>query len=100
MDKGGDMAAHEMKGQLGPYSMAREASGTSWQPEATPMEMLHTMRGDWSLMLHGYANLVHDRQTGPRGNDKTFGESMLMAMATRLLGPGTLGCAAGSRSTR
>ena len=27
-----------MKSALGPYSMAREGSGTSWQPEATPME--------------------------------------------------------------
>ncbi len=91
MGKGDAMATHDMKGQLGPYAMSREASGTSWQPEATPMEMLQTTRGDWSLMLHGYASLVADRQTGPRGDRETFGESMLMAMATRPLGAGTLG---------
>lgn len=91
MDKSSDMATHEMKGQLGPYAMSREASGTSWQPESTPMEMLHMMHSDWSLMLHGYANGVYDRQTGPRGAGKTFGQSMLMAMASRPLGAGTLG---------
>ena len=56
----------------GAYAMARESSGTSWQPEATPMDMLHARRGDWSLMLHGFANLVVDRQSGPRGDRKTF----------------------------
>jgi hypothetical protein len=91
MGKGDDMSMHDMKGQLGSYPMSREASGTSWQPEATPMEMLQTTRGDWSLMLHGYANGVYDRQTGPRGDAKVFSESMLMAMANRPLGPGTLG---------
>lgn len=91
MDQGSDMATHEMQGQLGPYAMSREASGTSWQPEATSMEMLHTMRGDWSLMLHGYANAVYERQTGPRGAGEAFSQSMLMVMATRALGPGTLG---------
>jgi len=80
-----------MRGQFGSYPMARESSGTSWQPEATPMEMLHTMGDNGSLMLHGYANVVADRQTGPRGAGKTFSESMLMAMAVRPLGPGTVG---------
>jgi hypothetical protein len=70
--------------------MARESSGTSWQPEATPMDMLHARRGDWTLMLHGFANLVVDRQSGPRGDRKTFGESMLMAAASRPLGAGAL----------
>ena len=30
-----------MKSALGPYPMTREGSGTSWQPDATPMEGLH-----------------------------------------------------------
>ena len=85
------MPMDAMGGQLGPYPMSREASGTSWQPEATPMEMLSTRAGDWSLMLHGFANLVYDRQTGPRGDHKTFGQTMLMGMAHRSLGDGTLG---------
>jgi hypothetical protein len=29
----------------------RDASGTSWQPESTPMFMWHWMTGGWSLAL-------------------------------------------------
>ena len=49
---------HKMPGFYGPYSMKREASGTSWQPEATPMGGLHIMQGDWMFMIHGSADLV------------------------------------------
>jgi hypothetical protein len=30
------MRGMQMKGQFGPYSMQREASGTAWQPDSTP----------------------------------------------------------------
>ncbi|QJD99154.1 LPS-assembly protein LptD [Massilia forsythiae] len=80
-----------MSGMLGPYPMAREASGTSWQPDATPMDGIHAMHGDWMTMVHGYANLVYDHQGGPRGDKQAFTESMFMAMAQRPLGDGTLG---------
>jgi hypothetical protein len=80
-----------MTGTLGAYPMTREASGTAWQPDSTPMEGLHQMSGDWTLMLHGYANAIYDDQQGPRGDSKVFGESMLMAMGRRSLGAGTLG---------
>jgi hypothetical protein len=82
---------HEMPGMLGSYPMTREASGTAWQPESSPHSGLHTMRGDWMLMAHGFANLVYDDQHGPRGDHKLFSQSMLMGMATRPLGPGRLG---------
>ena len=42
-------------------------------------------------MAHGYVNLIHDKQTGPRGDDKTFSQSMLMLMGQRPTGPGRLG---------
>jgi hypothetical protein len=83
-----DMA---MPGMLGPYGMSREASGTAWQPESTPHMGVHTMSNGWHLMTHGFANLVYDRQAGPRGDTKTFSENMLMGMATRELGAGRLG---------
>ena len=51
---------------------------------------LHIMSGDWTLMAHGILNLVYDHQSGPRGNDKTFASGMLMGMARRPLGNGTL----------
>jgi hypothetical protein len=87
MDMGG-MAM--MAGQLGGYSMMRDASGTSWQPDSTPMEGLEWKAGGWTGMIHGYANLVYDHQGGPRGDTKTFSESMVMVMAQHSLGPGAL----------
>jgi len=83
--------AHAMKSPLGPYSMTRDGSGTSWQPDATPMMGLHLKRGDWSVMTHGFVNVVYDRQSGPRGDDKAFTQSMAMLMGHRPVGPGTLG---------
>ena len=80
----------DMGGALGAVPMHREASGTSWQPDATPMEGLHLMRGPWTLMIHGWANLVYDRQGGPRGGEKVFSNSMGMLRAQRDLGPGRL----------
>ncbi len=85
------MRRHEMAGMYGPYTMTREASGSSWQPDRTPMEGVHGMRGAWMTMLHGYANAIYDHQGGPRGASKTFAGSMLMGMAQRPLGDGTLG---------
>jgi hypothetical protein len=86
--EGMDMAGHEMPGMLGRYKMSREASGTAWQPESAPHAGLHTMRGDWHLMAHGFVDLIYDDQDGPRGDEKLFSESMLMGMAVRPLGPG------------
>ena len=86
-------ATHDMAmtSAFGPYSMSREGSGTSWQPDATPMGGWHRMQGEWSVMAHGFINAIHDRQTGPRGADKSFAESMAILMGNRPLGPGTLG---------
>jgi hypothetical protein len=80
-----------MHSALGPYAMTRDGSGTSWQPDATPMGGKHLMEGDWMLMAHGLVNAVYDQQTGPRGDTKSFTESMFMLMGNRSLGPGTLG---------
>lgn len=82
MDMGhaGHMA---MKGAFGPYPGTREASGTSWQPDASTHEGLHIMAGGWSLMAHGFLNLVYTAQSGPRGADKGFVAGHLMGMAAR-----------------
>jgi hypothetical protein len=89
--EGMDHGMHAMRGMLGSYSMSREASGTAWQPESTPHVGVHTTWNGWELMTHGFANLVYDRQRGPRGDNKVFSENMLMGMASRDLGPGRLG---------
>ncbi len=85
--------AHDMTmtSAFGPYAMSRDGSGTSWQPDATPMEGVPWMQRDWSLMAHGFFNAIQDRQAGPRGDRKTFTESMAMLMGNRPVGPGTLG---------
>ena len=80
-----------MLGFYGQYAMSREASGTSWQPEATPDSGMHATMGDWATMWHGYVNLTHNHQGGPRGADQTFSQSMLMGMGQRSLGDGTIG---------
>jgi hypothetical protein len=93
MDMKGDMSGmgdSMMAGATGGYSMMRDASGTAWQPESTPMEGWNGTLADWLTMLHGYVTGVYDHQGGPRGGEKTFSESMLMGMAQRKLGPGTL----------
>ena len=48
------------------------------------------MQGDWTLMAHGVLNLVYDHQSGRRGDDKAFASGMLMGMARRPVGNGTL----------
>jgi hypothetical protein len=88
---GMDMGDMPMTGLYGPYPMSREASGTAWQPDAARREGVHLMTGSWMVMLHGYADVVYDDQGGPRGDTKAYGDNMGMAMASRALGPGTLG---------
>src|SRR5262249_20824081 len=88
---GMDMGEMPMSGMYGPYAMTREASGTSWQPEAAQHEGIHMMTGPWMLMLHGFADGVYDNQGGARGDTKGFSNNRVMAMAHRSLGPGSLG---------
>jgi hypothetical protein len=87
-------APHEghmsLGGALGPYPMNREASGTAWQPDTSHHTSLMRPAGDWTLMGHGMLTLVYDDQGGRRGDDKLFVPGMLMGMARRPLGNGTV----------
>ncbi len=87
---GAPAEAHAMTGALGPYPAQREASGTAWQPDSASHGGVHLMTGDWMLMGHASLNLVHSWQEGPRGDSKTFLAGMVMGMARREAGPGTL----------
>jgi len=75
-----------MSAALGDYAINREASGTSWQPDASPHAGLHLMQGPWMVMVHATIDGVYDWQQGPRGGDKAFVSGMLMAMAKREVG--------------
>ena len=80
-----------MPALLGGHLMSREASGTAWQPEATPHAGLHALSRSWSMMAHGRLDLVFDAQGGSRGDRDVFSSNMMMGWATRPAGPGRLG---------
>jgi hypothetical protein len=80
-----------MAALYGPYDMTRESSGTSWQPDSSPMGGVHFMRDPWMFMVEGFANLIYDEQGGARGAVKTFSTSMFMVMGRRELAHGALG---------
>jgi hypothetical protein len=87
-----EAATHAMRAWYGPYPISRESSGTAWQPDSAAHPGVHAQLGDWSLMTHGYAQFIYDRQGGPRGDSKGFVNSMLMVMGNRAVGEnGTFG---------
>ena len=45
----------------------RMGSGTSWLPDAAPMQAIHVPLGAWTAMAHGAVSLLLDAQGGPRG---------------------------------
>jgi hypothetical protein len=83
MDMSGDAAMDMNKAALGAYPMTREASGTSWQPDAAPSAGIMQMTHDWMVMLQGRAAGILDSQSGPRGGSMGYESAMAMAMATR-----------------
>jgi hypothetical protein len=89
-DCGSKHSAVVWGGALAPSPMNREASGTSWQPDASGHSGLMHHSCGWSWMAHGVLNLVYDHQSGPRGDDKAFVSGMLMGMVRRPLGDGVL----------
>lgn len=61
----------------------RDGSGTSWLPDASPMQGVMRQAGPWTLMLHGNAIVEDIKTTGDRG-DRQFGSvNWIMAMAQR-----------------
>lgn len=91
MNMGNMSMSMPMHGMYGLYPMSREDSGTSWQPQSTPMNMLMFASGKNSYMFQGYANGIYDNQGDKRGSELTFSTSMLMFMAQREADIGTFG---------
>ena len=84
MGHGKPGGGHEaMRGAFGNYPMAREASGTAWQPDTSKHGGPMLQSGDWTLMAHGNLDLIGSWQGGPRGDDKVFVAGMLMGTAKR-----------------
>lgn len=91
MGKGMQQMMANMKPQSFIQQILRHGtSGTSAEPNSTPLPMIMSMRGPWMLMFHGNAFVNDTQQTGPRGADKLFSTNWLMPMAMRQLGPGQL----------
>ena len=65
--------------------MTRNASGTSWQPDATPMRGVHFSAGGWTFMVHGAASVGFDDQLGDRGGNRFMSTNWLMGMAAHEL---------------
>ena len=85
-----DMGA--MMGRLGPWSMQKEGSGTSWLPESSPMFMkMLPKAGKYDLNTMGFITFNQNDAGGLRGDDRFFSSSMLMLMGRRETGGGVLG---------
>jgi len=68
----------------------RNGSGTSWLPDASPMQGLMTRRGEWSLMLHANAFVHYIKAGGDRGDDQFGSINWIMGMAQRSAAGGQL----------
>ena len=89
--KGVDMSMGMMRGTLGPWSMAREGSGTSWLPDASPMFMKDLGKsGRYSLAYMGdfSLNYTDANVSDGRGPHEFYSNSMPMLMVRRGLANG------------
>lgn len=71
--------------RVGPLGIphTREASGTSWLPDFSPMYAFHWRAGRWDLMLHGNAFLYYVDEGSDRGDEDVGSINWVMAMARR-----------------
>jgi hypothetical protein len=61
---------------------SRNASGTAWQPDASPMHARHFTAADWTVMLHGNVFLQYiDDEANGRGDRELGSVNWLMLMA-------------------
>ena len=68
----------------------RDRSGTSWLPDASPMQGHMWHRGSWMLMLHGNAFVQYIETGGDRGDGQFGSINWVMGMAQREMGGGQL----------
>jgi len=69
-------------------SLPRDGSGTSWQPDSTPMYAFHASRGGWQLMVHENLFVQYLHESGERGADQGGSINWFMGMAQRPVGRG------------
>lgn len=66
----------------------RDASGTAWQPESTPMFMWHAKSNGWMFGLHTNSFVGYDNKAGARGDDQFLSINWIMGMARHPVGTG------------
>lgn len=88
----GQMEGMNMGDSLNPSEalLMNEASGTSVNPESTPMPMIMKNWGNWNNMFMGTAFLNDTQQSGPRGADKLYSPNWFMYMLEHKVGNGSL----------
>lgn len=69
----------------------REASGTAWLPDETPMYAFHGTTGRWELMLHGSIAVQYMDEGGDRGDEQFGSTNWIMGMAHGAIAGGVLG---------
>jgi hypothetical protein len=91
MSRNGAMPMHSMESRTFLEEILHHAtSGTSAEPNSTPMPMMMTKHGPWMLMFHANVFITDEQQSSPRGSDKFFSTNWFMPMAERRLGSGRL----------
>lgn len=77
----------------GPEPVPREASGTAWLPDLTPMYGFRRATGRWDVMLHGNLFLQYLNEGGEehRRGHQAGSINWVMGMARRPLGAGRIG---------
>jgi hypothetical protein len=68
--------------------LAHDTSGTSAQPNSTPVPMLMKTAHSWTLMFHASVFVLDEQQSSARGGDKFFSTNWFMGMAQHDWGPG------------
>jgi hypothetical protein len=90
------MSGASMGIRIGPFksgnimNLGQMGSGTSWQPESSPMHMMDSVHGNWLFMFHYNLVVGVNSQGGPRGVTKFESGNWFMPLAFRRVGPGTL----------
>ena len=72
---------------------ARDASGTAWLPDASPMYGVSRQSHQWAVMLHGnsFVQYLQEFAPEPRGAHQAGSINWFMVMARRSVGAGRIG---------
>jgi hypothetical protein len=85
-----ETAQHADHAQMHQGGPSRDASGTSWLPDASLMYAIHKARGAWQFMVHGNGFLQYLNEGSDRGSDQFGSINWIMGMANRNIGAGRL----------